>query len=153
MNKDIRVEAIYPQSPEIVWKALTDSRAIAAWLMPNDFQPVVGHKFNFKTKPAPGFDGVVNCEVLEIDEPRCLSYKWEGGGIETTVTFTLEQVSEGTRLVLDHTGFSGVRGLFVSKILEDGWRKKIIPGSLKSVVAQIGDGSFEASSDTVAACH
>jgi len=37
---------------------------MADWLMPNDFQPRLGHKFQFRTKPAPGFDGIVNCEVV-----------------------------------------------------------------------------------------
>lgn len=153
MKKDIRIEAIYPQSPEKVWTALTDSRAIAAWLMPNDFQPVVGHRFNFRTKPAPGFDGVVNCEVLEVDAPRCLSYSWEGGGIDTIVTFTLEQVNGGTRLVLEHCGFTGIRGIFVSKILGDGWRKKIIPQGLRKVLAEIDGGTFDFEAGRVAACH
>lgn len=30
----------------------------------NDFEPRIGHRFQFRTEPAPGFDGVVNCEVL-----------------------------------------------------------------------------------------
>ena len=153
MKKDIRIEATYPQSPETVWTALTDSRAITAWLMPNDFQPVVGHKFNFKTKPAPGFDGIVHCEVLTIDKPRVLSYTWQGGGIDTVVTFTLEKVAEGTRVVLEHRGFSGIRGMFVSKILGDGWRKKIIPHGLRKVSEEIGQGTFEFEGGTVAACH
>ena len=69
--------------------ALTDRAALAAWLMPNDFLPEVGHRFAFRTKPAPGFDGTVHCEVLTVDPPRELAYSWVGGGIDTVVRFTL----------------------------------------------------------------
>ena len=29
------------------------------WLMDNDFEPVVGHRFTFRTEPTRGFDGIV----------------------------------------------------------------------------------------------
>jgi hypothetical protein len=35
--------------------------------MPTDFAPRLAHKFQFHTKPAPGFDGAVNCEAIELD--------------------------------------------------------------------------------------
>ena len=73
MKRNIKLEAFYPFPPERVWRAITDTEALSKWLMPNDFEPRVGHKFNFKTKPAPGFDGIVHCEVLKLDEPRHLS--------------------------------------------------------------------------------
>ncbi len=65
MSRGLHFEFIYKHSPQRVWRALTDSAAIARWLMPNDFQPVVGHKFQLRTKPRPGFDGIVKCEVLD----------------------------------------------------------------------------------------
>jgi hypothetical protein len=55
--------------------------------------------------------------------------------------------------VLDHTGFPAVRGLFVSKVLEDGRTKKIIPGSLRQWWPRSENGGFEAASDPVAACN
>nr|WP_245575948.1 SRPBCC domain-containing protein [Alicyclobacillus contaminans] len=49
---------------------------------------------------------MVNCEVLEVDEPHRLSYTWVSGGENTTVTWTLKQDAEGTTHVhLDQTGF------------------------------------------------
>ena len=54
----IRVETIYAAPIGAVWRALTDPEELASWLMPNDFQPVVGHQFTFRTHPAPGFDGI-----------------------------------------------------------------------------------------------
>jgi uncharacterized protein YndB with AHSA1/START domain len=76
---ELRLEATYPHPQERVWQAITDSRALAAWLMPNDFEPVVGHRFTFRTEPAPGFDGIVHCEVLRVEPPRLLSFTWKGG--------------------------------------------------------------------------
>lgn len=30
----------------------------------------------FKTQPYPGWDGIVNCRILEIEAHRKLSYTW-----------------------------------------------------------------------------
>src|SRR5512141_1482646 len=103
MKRDLKFEITYPHPPEKVWRALTDSRAIADWLMPNDFAPRLGHKFMFTSKPQPGWDGKTYCEVIELDPPRALAYTWRGGPIDTVVRFTLEPVAGGTRLRLDHT--------------------------------------------------
>src|SRR5262245_42312302 len=97
----IQIETIYAHPPQHVWMALTDSDAMAEWLMANDFQPRLGHRFQFRTKPAPGFNGIVQCEVTELVPLRRLAYSWKGGGINTVVSWTLEPVPEGTRVVLE----------------------------------------------------
>ncbi len=38
-------------------------------IMATDLRPTVGHRFTFRSDPAPWWDGVVRCEVLEL-EPR-----------------------------------------------------------------------------------
>jgi catechol 2,3-dioxygenase-like lactoylglutathione lyase family enzyme len=43
---------VYPHPADRVWAALTSSEALAAWFMPNDFEPAVGHRFTFQAKPA-----------------------------------------------------------------------------------------------------
>jgi uncharacterized protein YndB with AHSA1/START domain len=48
MNRDLRFEVTYPHPPEKVWRALTDPQAIAQWLMKNNFEARVGHKFQFR---------------------------------------------------------------------------------------------------------
>lgn len=65
-TRAIVVERTLPYPPKKIWRTLTDPALISQWLMPNDFQPVVGHRFNFRTKPQGDWDGVVDCEVLEI---------------------------------------------------------------------------------------
>ena len=136
MRRDIKLEAFYPYSVETVWEALTDSEALAEWLMPNDFEPRLGHRFRFRTKPAPGFDGIVHCEVIEIIEFERLAFTWKGGPIDTTVTFTLAPRPNGTQLKLEHTGFEGLHAILVSFILGSGWKKKIIPLNLPTVLAR-----------------
>jgi uncharacterized protein YndB with AHSA1/START domain len=142
MSRDLHFEFVYAHAPSRVWCALTNSAALARWLMPNDFQPVVGHKFQFRTKPRPGFDGIVNCEVLELDPPRKLAYSWKGGGMETVVTYTLEAVPEGTRLYFDHTGFRGLRGVLVSRMLGSGWKSKILARNLPAVLEFVDNQGF-----------
>jgi uncharacterized protein YndB with AHSA1/START domain len=127
MKADIDATATYPHPVERVWAALTSSDALAVWLMPNDFKPVVGHRFTFRTKPAPGFDGIVRCEVLELDPPRRMVWTWAGGNIDTTVTFTLEQTADaGTRLRMHQVGFHGLGAQLTRRILTSGW-----PGILR----------------------
>lgn len=140
MKRDLRFDAVYPSRPEDVWYALTDSGALASWLMKNDFQPRVGHKFHFRSKSRFGLERVIPCEVLEIDEPRVLSFSW--GGRESVVTFRLEPVVEGTRLCLEHTGLSGVRGLALAWVLSHGWVHKIdrrLPAVLTQLASTKGE--------------
>lgn len=120
MNTSLRLVRDYPHAPEKVWHALTDPALLAEWLMPNDFEPRVGHRFTFRTEPAPGFDGIVHCEVLELAPPRRMVFTWKGGPIDTVMTFQLERTAAGTRLLAEQTGFRGLRAWMVSRILRSG---------------------------------
>ncbi len=55
-----------------------------------------------------------------------MRYTWAGGGIETLVTFTLAAVNDGTELTLVHSGFKGVKGWMISRMLGKGWRSRIL---------------------------
>lgn len=95
-------------SPQKVWRALTDPALLTEWLLPVvglDLQP--GAAFAFKSQPYPGWDGTVNCRILEIEAHRKLSYTWVVGDMEldTVVTFTLAPTESGTRLSLVQSGF------------------------------------------------
>jgi len=113
----------YAHPPERVWEALTTREALAAWLMPNDFSPEVGHRFNFRTDPAPGFDGIVRCEVLALEPPRRMVWSWAGGSVDTTVTFELRAVADGTELRFAQEGFEGLAPVLTSFILQAGFSK------------------------------
>ena len=84
MEDSIKMKVTYDHPLESVWEALTDAEAMSEWLMPCDIKPIVGHQFQFRTKPYPGFDGIVNCEVLEIKEKELLSFSWNGGSLKET---------------------------------------------------------------------
>ncbi|MDO3641666.1 SRPBCC domain-containing protein [Mucilaginibacter sp. L3T2-6] len=133
MQKDIVIKWRLPQSTEKVWKCITTPELIEQWLMKNTFQPVVGHKFNFYTKPIPkmGFDGIVYCEVLEVVPCKKLVYTWKGGSspenltLDTILTWTLTPREDGTDLLLEHKGFKGFKNYITSLFMGSGWRKHI----------------------------
>ena len=106
-TESITFEFDLPHAPEKVWRALTDPALLAEWLLPVvglDFAP--GTAFTFRTEPHPGWDGTVNCRMLEIEAHRKLRYTWVVGDfLDTVVTFTLTPTASGTRLSLVQSGF------------------------------------------------
>ena len=139
MKKDLRFKVVYPHPPERVWRALTDRAALAEWLMPNDFEPTLGHHFQFRTDPTPGFDGIIDCEIIELEPPRRLAYTWRSNALDTVVSFTLEPVPAGTRLILDHKGFRGIKARIVGSILGRGWRNKLLGKRLPEFLKRESD--------------
>lgn len=125
----IRIADFFPQPPAVVWRALTTPELLAQWLMPNDFEPVVGHRFAFRSQPveATRYSGVTVCEVLELREPELLVISWqdesEGNDMRTTVTFRLEAYDGGTRLSLAQEGFRAdhPNDQMARKIMGGGW--------------------------------
>jgi uncharacterized protein YndB with AHSA1/START domain len=126
--KSIHVEYELPYPPEKVWRALTDPELLSAWLMVNDIRPVVGHSFTFKAQPMPGWDGVVQCTVLEAEARKRLRYSWRGGSesarLDSVVTWTLTPTFSGTRLALEHSGFLPSNA-FAYDAMSKGWRGKV----------------------------
>jgi uncharacterized protein YndB with AHSA1/START domain len=109
-TKSIVVERVVAHAPEKVWRALTDPAIIERWLMRNDFAPVPGHRFDFHATPVPGWSGVTHCEVLTVEPPHRLAYRWGDGtesdsGLRTVVTWTLTREGTGTRIRMEHSGF------------------------------------------------
>ena len=111
MSETVVLDVELKSPIERVWHALTDSATLSKWMLfkSNDFRPVAGHAFQFRE--APGWTGVVNCEVIEVDKPHRLSYTWVSGGgsnpqHSTVVTWTLTEAEGGvTRLHLEQSGF------------------------------------------------
>jgi uncharacterized protein YndB with AHSA1/START domain len=100
-RRRVVVERETPHPPGRVWRALTQPHLIEEWLMKNDFQPVADHRFTLR-----GDWGSVDCQVLEIEPERTLSYTWGAMGLSTTVTWTLTPTGSGTHLRMEQTGFS-----------------------------------------------
>ena len=136
MKKDLRFEIVYPHPPDRVWHALTNPAALADWLMPNDFQPILGHRFRFRTDPAPGFDGIIHCQVTELDPPRRLAFTWKTAALDTLVILTLEPAPDGTRLTLEHKGFRGLKARLIGSILGRGWKGRLLGVKLPAFLGQ-----------------
>jgi uncharacterized protein YndB with AHSA1/START domain/DNA-binding transcriptional ArsR family regulator len=107
MKPDVSLDFQFTSSIAQVWAALTDSATLEKWIWKNDFKPVVGHKFQFRAEPNEWWNGIVDCEVLEVEEPNKLSYTWASAGETTTVTWTLQEGTDGTtNLHFEQVGFS-----------------------------------------------
>lgn len=130
MQTEINNEWIYEQSPNEVWEYLTQAELIALWLMPNDFKPILGHEFQFHTKPIPSLDldGIVYCKVLEIVPNQKLVYSWKGGSgngdfpLDTVVEWTIQKLASGSKLMLKHSGFKEINAAIYAG-MTDGWAK------------------------------
>src|SRR5882672_5960551 len=131
MTKSIYHQFFFPHPPEVVWEYLTKTELIAQWLMDNDFLPIVGYDFQFRTKPMPSFDfdGIVYCKVLEILPFKKLSYSWKGGPgngritLDSVVEWKLQLKDNGTALFLEHSGF--MENINIYSIMNEGWLKNM----------------------------
>lgn len=127
--------------PEKVWRALTQSWLIEEWLMANDFVAEVGHRFTVRAAPLPGWSGITHCQVVAVESPRLLVYRWGDGtesasGLQTTVTWTLTPEGGGTRLRMEQSGFPSPTALSYVR-LGQAWARFL--DRLDSVVSRISD--------------
>jgi uncharacterized protein YndB with AHSA1/START domain len=141
---DITILRDYRYPPRLVWQAMTDPELVARWTttgrggQPEGFEPRVGCAFRFIGKPVPGWDGIVRCEVLEVRAPELLRYSWRGAenGRPTEVTYRIEAHDDGARLTYSHTGFAGIGGQIMSRLLGR-VRRKMFDQGLPAVLADI----------------
>jgi uncharacterized protein YndB with AHSA1/START domain len=125
------IEKEMPHPPEKIWRALTQSPLVEEWLMKNDFQPVVGHRFSFRSTPVPNWNGVIDCEVLVVEPNSRLSYTWGTMGMKSVVAWTLTPTTGGTHVRMEHSGFRSKEDANY-KGASYGWQK--FTGSLERVV-------------------
>ena len=106
-TRSVVVEREFPHAADKLWRALTQPHLVQEWLMKNDFAPQVGHKFKLSGE----WGGVLDCEVLEIEPKRTLSYTWDfdhadaAYNLKSVVTFTLTPTATGTMLRMEQAGF------------------------------------------------
>ena len=106
-TRSIVVEREFSHPPEKLWRALTQPHLIAEWLMKNDFQPGIGHRFTLD----PDWGGRIDCAVIALEPGSLLSYSWNhvhddpAYDLRSIVLFTLTPTTEGTRLRMEQSGF------------------------------------------------
>lgn len=96
---DIRHTQVFHAPIQKVWEAVATAEGLAAWFMPNDFQPVVGHAFHLNAGPF----GMSPCKVTEVDPPNRLSFRW---GKDWIITFELKDLGGKTEFTLIHSGWN-----------------------------------------------
>jgi len=122
MSLKLELDFQYTTTIEKLWAALTDSKKLEKWVLPNNFEPTVGYKFQFRAQPNEYWDGLIDGEVLIVDEPTKLSYSWASGNEKHTVVWTLQDLGDGkVNLHLEQTGFSNIHGLNGAKHGWSGW--------------------------------
>ncbi|EHL79250.1 SRPBCC family protein [Bacillus smithii] len=122
---DIRHTYVFNAPIQKVWEAVSTSEGLAAWFMPNDFQPIVGHEFHLNAGPY----GMSPCKVVEIDPPHRLSFRW---GKDWTLTFELKELDGKTEFTLIHSGWDA------NKVTEFGESHTVVRDRMDQVWSRLG---------------
>jgi uncharacterized protein YndB with AHSA1/START domain len=112
-TRSVVLERLMPHPAQKVWRALTEVPLLDAWLLHSDFKPVAGHRFQFQAPVNPGWNGIIDCEVLLVEPHERLAYTWNvlgeqaqaTNGLKTRVTWTLTTVEAGTLVRMEQSGF------------------------------------------------
>lgn len=149
MKRDVRIVTTVAAPRARVWEVVATREALGRWLMPTDFEPIVGRAFTFRMRPQRGWDGVTYCRVSELVPGERLAFSYRGRArgdkaiacagvtsdevralgrgvfaeLDTVLRLTLEDVDGGTRVLLEHEGFEGWKLVLVSFVMEAGWKK------------------------------
>ena len=133
-TRSLVIEREMPHPAEKIWRALTQGALIEEWLMKNDFEPQVGHRFKFRSTPVPNWDGLINAEVLVVEPHTRLSYSWATMGATSVVAWTLTPTQSGTHLRMEQTGFRSEQDA-AYKGATYGWTKFI--GNMEQLVGRL----------------
>jgi len=151
MKRTIKLKTVLRYSPDKVWQALTDAKLLGSWFMKNDIKPELNHYFTFRMAPQKGWDGITHCEITAVEPLKHIAYTYRGEAtgekalacagihsatagkmtkgifakLDTVLSFTLEPTCSGTILSLDHSGYSGLKLVIVSLIMQMGWKKQL----------------------------
>lgn len=126
--RKVKKTVFYPYSPQQVWQLLTDRQSLSTWLMDNNFEPRLGHKFWFEKYSVPGVEEFIYCEVLKLDAPLHLAYTWQDNLTQppTIVTWLLTSQNQGTQLYLEHSLTKPASGYtMLNSLFNGGWDYKL----------------------------
>jgi len=88
-----------------------------------------------------GWNGVTDCEVLEVEPARRLVYSWSSSGeqaadgVKTVVTWTLTPAGDGTAVRMEQSGFRPQDQAFFSGA-GYGWTRMV--AGLERVAGELG---------------
>jgi uncharacterized protein YndB with AHSA1/START domain len=126
--------------PERVWRALTNSKELSTWFEMKIEGEIAPGQEVWMTTTNEKYAGMrFPVRFVELTPPRRLVWQWYPGAVDpkvdysleasTTVTFTLEPIAGGTRLILAETGFDEVslaRRENVYKDNSQGWTEVLV---------------------------
>lgn len=139
-NASVVIERTFNASVEKVWFALTENEQMKKWYFNlKEFKPEVGFQFEF-------YGGTEEkqwlhlCEITEVIPLKKLTHSWryDGYGGNSFVTFELFDEGDKTRLILTHTGletFPADIPEFKMENFVEGW-KDIIGTSLEEFLKE-----------------
>ena len=130
-NNHLIIERVFDVDMELLWKALTEKELMKQWYIDvEEFQTVVGFKFEFWGGEEGDKKWKHLCEITEVIPGKKLSYSWKYEGYSglSFVTFELFKQNNGTKLKLTHSGIDTFPGdlpeLAIDKF-EAGWNQAI----------------------------
>lgn len=124
MNDIIKKEQVFSHPIDKVWNAISKGEEISTWFIKANFKAEKGYKHTFTASEDHGCISITG--EVKTAKPYTLTYTWvvQDTNVETTVTWVLETVSEGTKLYLEHSGISNYEGETAVKMFESfngGW--------------------------------
>jgi uncharacterized protein YndB with AHSA1/START domain len=141
----LRLERVLPGPPELIWAYLVDGEKRAKWFSGGTTMSTRGQAAtlhfqhsNITDEPTPerwkamdngGFTSEVT--VIELEQPKLLTYTWPEGDDISEVSFELSQKGKDTKLVLTHRRIGSV-ALMAS--FASGWHAHL------DALAQVLDG-------------
>jgi uncharacterized protein YndB with AHSA1/START domain len=119
----LELDQLVERPPAAVWRALTEPDLLAAWWVPNDIAPKVGHRFHLDM----GQWGRQPCEVLEVEPEKRILYSF--GTYGWTLEWRLVPEGHATRVLLTHAGFDLDDPMHKNafEMMGPGWRDDVLP--------------------------
>lgn len=110
MKNTIRKETIFNHPIDVVWSAITKAEELSTWFIKTNFKAEKGFQYTFFSTEEKGCEAITG-EIKSAD-PYTLTYTWKVANtdVDTTVSWRLETVAEGTKLYLEHAGIENYKG-------------------------------------------
>lgn len=95
---EARLERLFEQNRNAVWRMLTEPQALVQWLAPGSIELRGGGPVHIDFADS---GTTIESTVLQLDPPRLLEYSWSSGNEpQRPLRWELNAVEEGTQLIL-----------------------------------------------------